>query len=322
MNVPSVSFVIPHKGREVFLQQTLQSIVALEGQQNKSVFVVTQNEQLSSETLTFSEQLDLRVLYAEPSMTIAALRNLGVKESSAEYLAFLDADVALSPNWLNAMLGILQDDSSVALVSAMQQSGQNAPDLEVIRTTLSNAVVDADVGFLPGRNLLLARETFEAVGGFPEHLVTCEDYYFTDKVGEMGRLWYSSAATYVHLGEDRVYADMFQKEIWRGQSNLQSLKGRRVKVSEWPSFLIPPWITVMSLLTPVFLLSGNASLAVLTVAAALAPFTAYVTRLYFLAAGRVTLPHILRFYSYYFPARAWGTVIGVFRSLGHDLHDR
>jgi glycosyltransferase involved in cell wall biosynthesis len=320
LNTSSVSFIIPHKGREAFLQETLKSIIALETAESIEVVIVTQNSELSAETLAAQRHLRLQVVYADSTLTISALRNIGVRATASEYLAFLDADIALSPDWLNTLLPLLENEQ-VVLVSAMQRCSELATPLEIIRTTLSNAVLDAPVDFLPGRNLLLARKTFYAVGGFPENLVTCEDYYFTDKVGELGTMWYSSATSYIHLGEDQHYGEMFSKEIWRGQSNLQSLQGRTIKSSELPSFVVPPWITFMAILTLGFVLVEHSFLATVTGVSAGLPFAAYVTRLYFLASGRVSLRSIIGFYSYYFPARTWGTMIGVFRGLGHDLHD-
>jgi hypothetical protein len=317
---PRVSFVIPHKGREELLEQTLKGIDALEGDFERDVILVTQNPTLSATILAAVGGTALQVIHADEALTISELRNLGAANTQGEFLAFLDADIALAPNWLSTLLPMLIADDAIALVSAMQVNGPNPPPLEQIRTALSNATLDAEVAFLPGRNLLLRRSTFEAVGGFPEHLVTCEDYYFTDQVAKRGKLWYSSKTSYVHLGEDKELAGMFRKEIWRGQSNLQSLAGRRVEPGEWPSFVVPPWITIW-LITALFAgLLGHIELAVIASALGLAPLAAYVTRLYFLADRRISLTHIVAFYSYYFPARAWGTVLGAFRSLGRDLH--
>jgi glycosyltransferase involved in cell wall biosynthesis len=322
MSAPEVSFVIPHKGREEYLRATLRSIAAQDSDLRTEVIVVTQNPTLSDETRALGESLTVRVILADPALTISALRNCGVRESEAPYIAFLDADIELAPNWLRAMHGILNAQSDVILVSAVQSLGTAATKIEDIRCTLSNAATDSAVHFLPGRNLFLRRESVDQVGGFPEHLVTCEDYYFTDKLGALGTLWYSSDSSYVHLGEDKALDEMFAKEVWRGQSNLQSLRGRPVRLAEWPSLLVPLWITLCAFLALLLAASGQSMPAAILTAAAVLPFSAYVIRLYFLGKGRLPLGTIVAFYGYYFPARAWGTVIGTFRSLGHTLHDR
>lgn len=322
MSAPKVSFVIPHKGREQFLCATLRSIAGQEGDIPREVIIITQNDELSADVRDAAGAITLRVQHADPRLTIAALRNIGAALSDAPYLAFLDADVALSPDWLAALLDLLDTRPDVRLVSAVQRCGPQPPPLEQLRTALSNAAVDAPVAFLPGRNLLLSRTTFEDAGRFPEHLVTCEDYVFTDRVAALGTLWYTSAASYVHLGEDKQLGEMFRKEIWRGQSNLLSLRGRQVSPGEWPSFLVPPWITVMLAVALVATALQSWIVAFAALGLGLAPFAAYVTRLYFLARRQVSLGHVAAFYGYYFPARAWGTVVGAFHGLGNDLHNQ
>ncbi|MEO0438339.1 MAG: glycosyltransferase family A protein [Pseudomonadota bacterium] len=321
MDKPGVSFIIPHKGREELLQATLQSICDLETESPLEVIVVTQNSSLSKTTLAFENTLNLRLLYVEPSLTISTLRNLGVKDSNSSHLAFLDADIKLSKNWVEAMLGELSARPNAVLVSAIQIHESDATILERIRTVLSNRAVDTSFGFLPGRNLLLSRQVFDQIGGFPEHLLTCEDYWFTGKAAEKGVLWYSSKATYVHLGEDRELRAMFRKEIWRGQSNIASLADREIRFTEWPSFFVPPGIVFLALLTLLLGLFGLKALAVVSGVMAALPFLAYVTRLYFLGKYQLPFGSIVAFYAVYFPARAYGSLLGLFRSMGKNLHD-
>lgn len=311
-----VSFIIPHKGREEFLQQTITSIFEQQFEhQEIEIIVVTQNEKLSSLEQFKNKSIDLKVSYQQAGLTISALRNMGAKQANSEYFAFLDADVGLSKNWLTEMLALLENKADRLLVSAMQINGENPPPLEKIRTVLSNAEIDCNVNFLPGRNLLLAKSTFEEVNGFPEHLVTCEDYYFTDKVHELGELFYSSNATYIHIGEDKDFTQMYHKEIWRGQSNLQSIKGRSIPLREWPSFLIPIGMLGLSALALVFLLVGYIPLTITAVLLALFPAFVYSLRLYLIAKKQISFKYILKFYAIYFPARAIGTIAGIFKSI-------
>ena len=317
----NVTFIIPHKGRENYLEKTLESIAQQEIDLDTiSVIVVTQNRDLSSHILSFKEKMELNFYHRPESETISQLRNFGVSQSNSSYLAFLDADVYLSENWVSRMLDLLMQNSSRVLVSAAQKNGQDAPPLEKMRTVLSNAVVDEPVNFLPGRNLFLARETFDRVGGFPEHLITCEDYYFTDRVNQLGELYYSSAATYIHLGEDKELTEMFKKEIWRGQSNLQSIKGRNIPLTEIPSFLVPIVISSGLIFALLFLFMKSPIGFYLSLLISTTPLIIYILRLYRLAKGTVKLKDIVAFYLYYFPARAIGTIAGLFKALGTKTH--
>lgn len=313
MSAIRVSFVIPHKGREELLKATLQSIVNQGFPKDQmEVVVVTQNLQLEPTTCPVDTDLKVTTLTQPVTDTISRLRNVGVSAAEGEFIAFLDADIELSHNWVSTMLDELLSDSRRVLVSAIQECDDRAEPLEMIRTVMSNAVVDSDVRFLPGRNLFLRRKTFSQAGGFPEHLVTCEDYYFTDKVHELGALYYTSRASYVHLGEDKQYVEMFKKEIWRGQSNFQSIRGRHIPLAEWPSFLVPIWILLFFLGALGFAVLGQPGLALASLLLVLIPIALYSLRLKRLAKGKVSLFHILCFYFMYFPARIIGTYYGLF----------
>ncbi len=310
-----MSFIIPHKGRFEMLLQTIESVNQQDFDLSEiEIIVVSQTPTITDIELP-TLKVKLTVLVRPESDTISALRNYGVQNSSGEYLAFLDADIYLSSNWINGMIDELCHTPQRIITSAVQICQQQAPRLEKIRTHLSNVDVDVDVNFLPGRNLFMSKESFHKIGGFPEHLVTCEDYYFTDKAAKLGSLFYSSTANYIHLGEDKELGAMFSKEIWRGQSNLQSLKGRDIPLREWPSLIVPPAIFACLLLSCILLVSGLAHWSVIFLCLAAIPVLAYTLRLWRIAKSDVSLIDILLFYSYYFPARALGTFVGLFKTI-------
>lgn len=311
-----VSFIIPHKGREEFLVQTVASIFEQDFNHNDiEIIIVTQNTSISSLGHYENSSIELTIVHENTSLTISALRNKGAAIAKGEFFAFLDADIGLSNNWLTEMLALLTNNNERVLVSAIQKNSETPPPLEQIRTILSNAEIDCNVNFLPGRNLLLAKKTFEEVNGFPEHLVTCEDYYFTDKVHELGALFYSSNATYVHIGEDKIYTQMYKKEIWRGQSNLQSIKGRNIPLREWPSLLIPIAMLSLVIIAVVSIIFTYYSIALVAILLAILPVSLYSSRLYLIANQKIALKYIIKFYAMYFPARAIGTVAGIFKSI-------
>lgn len=319
-NKECCSFIIPHLGRETMLVDTLISISQLDTNAiDVEVIVVTKNEQLQFDTTTLFDETNVYVIHAPVNITISAQRNLGFEQAKGNLIAFLDADIDLSPNWLNELRPMLNDQTK--LVSAMQVASKNASQLEILRTDLSNAKVDCNVEFLPGRNLLMKRDTFVISGGFPEHLITCEDYVFTQKVGEQGKLFYSSASNYVHLGEDKEFIEMAKKEVWRGQSNLASLNGRGIGLSEYPSFIAPPLFTfglVGAILCAALSLKTLASICLM---GGIGILLLYVLRLNKLASPALSFITIVKFYSLYFPARTWGTILGVIKPIKTSSHN-
>jgi GT2 family glycosyltransferase len=312
----TISFIIPHKGRFDMLKQTVESIVRQQYPADSvQVIIVSQTPEILSETSLQSLGKKLDIYTRPESDTISALRNVGTTHANGQFFAFLDADIYLSPNWISEMLALLQTPERI-ITSAMQVCEPDAPVLEKIRTQLSNAELDCEVNFLPGRNLFMRREAFQKIGGFPEHLLTCEDYYFTDQAAKLGSLYYSSTANYIHLGEDKIFAEMFKKEMWRGQSNLQSIAGRRIPLREIPSFVLPPGMLACVIAALLCLPFQAYTLAVALLIMAALPVVVYSLRLHRLAKSSLAFTSILAFYASYFPARAIGTVTGLFRAIG------
>ena len=311
-----VSFIIPHKGRLEMLKETIVSILNLHYDQTElEIIVVSQNDSLSANELVVSNiNNQVSVILADEQGTISKSRNIGAAKAKGEYLAFLDADIDLSTNWLFVMFEEINRDKQRKIVSAYQICADDAPELEKLRTELSNVEVDVNVKFLPGRNLFLHKDTFKAVNGFPEHLITCEDYFFTDKVDELGDLFYTSRASYIHLGEDKEWDQLFHKEIWRGQSNLKSLSGRNVPLREYPSLLVPLWIFIFALTASISVLLGHFAMSFSSVLFIALPIFLYSQRLSRMANRKIKFGIIVKFYLVYFAARAIGTVVGLIKS--------
>lgn len=316
-----VSFIIPHKGREEMLIQTLQSVgMQTLSEDEYEVIVVSQNKTFSNALYELKKQIPLTLMLNESENTISHSRNLGASAAQGEYFAFLDADVALEPKWAQAMAELLEENEDIVLCSAMQKCAESAPPLEKIRTALSNAELDQTVTFLPGRNLFLSKKTFQKVAGFPEHLHTCEDYYFTHKVAQTGSLLYTSTSSYVHLGEDKAFSPMFKKEVWRGQSNLASISGRSIPLRELPSFFVPFAVTFGFIFLLVSLLYSQTSLVIMASVMTLLPLAVYTGRLKKLTGSSVNIGYCLLFYCLYFPARVLGTLLGIKGALGTPTH--
>jgi len=306
-----VSFVIPHRGGTEYLIKTLKSIEAQEYPKDKmQIFVVTKEEHLSEEMVVKSD-VSTQIIYCDPSVTISTLRNRGANLAEGHYLAFLDADMVLSPNWITAMQWKLQNQRSCVCVACVLTDAKQSTSVEKIATTMYSCKKDKFVDSLNGRNLFLEKRIFHKAGQFPEWLLTSEDIYFTRKVAGLGKLYITDRAKAVHLGEDKTFREVFKKEIWRSESNLASLKGRTIPLTEYPSILIPFWELVFLIGILFSLVFQNFQLTIAFLGAFILPIFLYAIRIYVKEPKKLSFLSCFWFYITYFTARSIGTIKGV-----------
>lgn len=233
----SVSIILPHRGRSELLSQTLDSLVHLSYPAAPiEIHIVTQESELA---LDLGEAAaSVRIWHQPPTHTIAQLRNFGAQQSSGSSLVFLDSDIVVPPQWLEIMHEELMQRGRV-LVGSVQHARPHASPIEQVRSALSQLSAKGVTEMLPSSNLICRREDFEAAGGFPIHLRTCEDIYFAARMAERGEIFLTPKSWHYHLGEDATYRMLVKKEIWRSSSNLTSLQGRSIPLKEWPSIVAP-----------------------------------------------------------------------------------
>jgi glycosyltransferase involved in cell wall biosynthesis len=125
----------------------------------------------------WTDRLPLHVISA-PGASIARGRNQAIEASTGELIAVTDAGVRLEPTWLAELLRALTVETDVV-------SGFFEPDVTTTFERAMGATVLPALGdvrpanFLPSsRSLLLRRDAWADVGGYPEWLDYCEDLVF------------------------------------------------------------------------------------------------------------------------------------------------
>ena len=127
----------------------------------------------------------------------AAARNLAVKASHGEYLAFLDADDSWLPDKLARCVEALDRNSGCVMVySNMIAIGSDGADLaiEMIPAPVARApsMHDLLTGLWPivPSTVVIRREAFDRAGGFSTAVAGCEDIYFWLFAREQGEFRY------------------------------------------------------------------------------------------------------------------------------------
>ena len=193
---PLVSVIIPAYNAEKFLSKTLESVLS-QTYKNIEVLVIDDGSQdKTAEIVKSIAQKDSRViLLQQQNIGVAAARNLGINNSTGEFIAPIDADDIWYPQNLEKQVQcLLQADSSVGLVYSWsvdineedKLTGDfRAANIEgnVFKTLLCH-------NFLGNASsTVIRRSCVEKIGGYNTQLKAqnaqgCEDWDFYLRIAE------------------------------------------------------------------------------------------------------------------------------------------
>jgi glycosyltransferase involved in cell wall biosynthesis len=173
---PDVSFVVPARNEADYLADCLESIAALETDYEHEVIVV---DGASTDATTDVARAHGATVLEGSGSSIAAGRNLGGDAAKGEWLAFIDADTRVRPNYLTELLGFVERENLAAGSSACRMTGPLRAKL--MEGTINHVFPRLDRPILPGFNFFVHREAFLETGGFPE--VPNEDTAFSRALG-------------------------------------------------------------------------------------------------------------------------------------------
>jgi glycosyltransferase involved in cell wall biosynthesis len=176
--MPTVSVVVPTRGRARFLHLALGSALRQRGVDLEIVLV---DDGSSEDVLPWSRGLDderIRIVRHEHPQGVSAARNTGISASQGEWVAFLDDDDLWAPEKLSRQL-------STAGSSGRRWIYTGAIAIDAHDRVLHiEPVLEAEpllarlphLNVVPTSNVLVHREALRAVGPFDPRLRLTEDW--------------------------------------------------------------------------------------------------------------------------------------------------
>jgi mycofactocin system glycosyltransferase len=186
-SVASVEVVVPAYGRSELLSVCLHALGAL------SVTVVDDGTPTDA-VAEVARSHGARLIRHEVNRGPAAARNTGLAATTAEVVAFVDADCAPEPGWLEPLLALFSDPRVGAVaprVVSRLASRSLLARHEHARSSLDMGDVRAIVrpggrlGYLPSATLLVRRKAFPA-DGFDEGMRLGEDVDLVWRLSDAG----------------------------------------------------------------------------------------------------------------------------------------
>jgi glycosyltransferase involved in cell wall biosynthesis len=255
---PMVSVIIPVKNEAKRIVACLESILATDYPKNCYEIILVDNGS-TDDTAQIATGLGVKV-FVRPELTISGLRNFGASVAVGEILAFVDADIVVSKNWLPSVVNCINHSDDIGCVGCVPsppaEYGWVAGTWWLLEQPPGTDSGD-QVGWLPSANIAVKKRAFESVGGFDTSLVTCEDVDFCYRLGTKYKIVYCREMGAIHCGAIRSLAELFRKELWRGGSNYAGVKIHGIRIDELPSLLLPIYYLVLAIGFILSIISSN-----------------------------------------------------------------
>jgi mycofactocin glycosyltransferase len=210
-----VDVVVPFRGSPAELEQLRARLAHLRLGDADSIVVVDNTPGRGP------SDGDVPVLAAAEMPTPGFARNRGAERGSAEWLAFLDADVVPAPGLLDSYFDPPPDEGTALLAGAVLDQAVRAGGRAVARYAYLRRIMDQGAlgdgwwAFPKTANAACRRAAFEGVGGFREDIRAAEDADLAYRLAAAGwEVEQRERAAAVHLNRQTVPAFLRQKLLW------------------------------------------------------------------------------------------------------------
>jgi cellulose synthase/poly-beta-1,6-N-acetylglucosamine synthase-like glycosyltransferase len=272
--LPKVSIVIPVKNEERTIRNTIQSILELDYPDYEVILVDAGSE---DQTASIAKQIrgnphplhkNLKIIQTGFS-TPAHGRNIGIRNSSGEILAFVDGDCYVTKDWLKKAIPMLRQENVGGIggpvISSSRGKYLSRALLNIFSTFFASAGStlfsrhrkQKEVENIPTGNSIYHRKALEEIGLFDKDLRFCEDVDLSYRVKRAGyRLIYSPDVVTEHDWKVQSLRSLFGYMVRYGIGRGVAGKKHRYLLS--PLYAVPSTFLLFAffLLLSSFLLGG------------------------------------------------------------------
>jgi glycosyltransferase involved in cell wall biosynthesis len=220
---PTLSFIVPAFNEERHIGTTLDRIKHLVDSKFPCELIVVDNGSDDS-TAEIAAKRGATVL-VHTGCTIGALRNVGARHATGDFLVFLDADVHVTPRWIDHLPKRLAELSERPRMLMGSITGVPANASWIERSWFDPSQRNHRITHIGSGHLITTRAFFEELGGFDEGRRTGEDYDLSARALAGGGEIVDAPDLYVeHLGYPSTIGKFIKREIWHGQGDFDSVR--------------------------------------------------------------------------------------------------
>ncbi len=207
--MPKISLYIPVFNGEDYLPAVLSSVFA---QTQKFDEILVIDDCSTDKSLDVVKSFPVTYIKTEYHKGLAEVRNIGVNNTKYDFIASIDQDVELKPDWLETILKSLDDEELVGVSGKLIEPSFNdlADRWRAVNLIQNFGDESKEVSYLAGSNTIFRRSVFEQVGLYD--LIYKRNHEDTELTGRMHfldkKLFYCAEAEACHLKNDTFYSVM------------------------------------------------------------------------------------------------------------------
>lgn len=218
-----LSVVIPAYNEQRFIAATIRSIIGRVPSQFTFEIIVVDHGS-TDRTADLAREAGARVVDGSGVATIAALRNLGVAQSSGNILLFIDADITLTPSWADHFPAVAASLTQDPLQICGSHPGMPDTASTLVRDWFEPKAGERAPTHIGSCHLIISRELFLRVGGFPEDQETSEEFLLCHNARKLGAAIVGvPELAIVHHGAPATLGAFMRSETWHGRGDWNSL---------------------------------------------------------------------------------------------------
>lgn len=193
--VPRVSVIIPNYN---YARTLTLCLAALRAQTYPDIEIIVADDCSTDDSVAVAEAAGVKVVQTSGNGGVSVARNLGAEHATGEVLFFLDSDVALEPDAIEAAVGALAGHPEIGGICGVYDQRPLVRDSLVeeyrsLQLHYWQISSEGQVGNVYPAMLAMPAEAYAKVGPFNTRLLQTEDADYGHRITQLYELWLSSA---------------------------------------------------------------------------------------------------------------------------------
>ena len=226
---PLVSYVVPVYNMEETIGNTIESLLN-QDYPNKEIVVINDGSMDNTEEIL--KKYPIKYITTE-NKGISHAKNLGLKNSKGEFIAFTDADCELDKLWTKNILKGFTDEN-IGIVGGITEYKIDGSYCSIYRSLEISRrfknMKNLEVVLAPGNNSIFRREVLDNIGGFKPEWPFAEDAQISFLAFDYGyKITKQNDAISYHMAENN-FKKLIKKGLRTGKGYVLATKSH-LKIS-------------------------------------------------------------------------------------------